>query len=213
MGPVVSLVHRRNRMVVRVRLGRHVGRPRLSARSAGTRAPAASSALTVRARDAHRALPEHRHKIQPQDRHIASPATGYKPENRCPAGAAAATQRLGCDLRHFKRRDNRDRECAKPQVAVHDVIRPNRNTRNTGHDQCSANGVVEQGARLGLHRMAVDPVIQVRRNGDPVAVDVLAMPGLDPALVAGGLGFSSVAKPPTHLGLLMPVSGSLTRIT
>jgi len=37
--------------------------------------------------------------------------------------------------------------------------------------------------------MAVDPVIQVRRDGDPVAIDVVAMSGLDPALVAGGLGF------------------------
>jgi hypothetical protein len=31
---------------------------------AGTRAPAASSALTVCARDAHRALPERRHTVQ-----------------------------------------------------------------------------------------------------------------------------------------------------
>ena len=35
------------------------------------RAPGASSALTVRARDAHRALPGRRHTLQPQDRHIA----------------------------------------------------------------------------------------------------------------------------------------------
>jgi|SRR5271165_3052195 len=35
------------------------------------RAPGASSALTVRARDAHRALPGRRHTVQPQDRHIA----------------------------------------------------------------------------------------------------------------------------------------------
>lgn len=35
---------------------------------------------------------------------------------------------------------------------------------------------------------AVDPVIQVRGDGDPVAVDVLAPAGLGPGLVAGGLG-------------------------
>src|SRR5215471_9996344 len=49
--------------------------------------------------------------------------------------------------------------------------------------------------------MAVDPVIQVRRDGDPVAVDVLAMPGLDPALVAGGLGFFLGGEAADPLGL------------
>ncbi len=49
-------------------------RPICSRRS-GTRASAASSALTVRARDAHRALPERRHTVQPQDRHLARPLT------------------------------------------------------------------------------------------------------------------------------------------
>jgi hypothetical protein len=39
--------------------------------TAATHAPAASSALTVRARDAHRALPERRHTVQPHDPHIA----------------------------------------------------------------------------------------------------------------------------------------------
>ena len=37
-------------------------------------APAASSTLTISARDAHRALPERRHS-QPQDRHIARTLT------------------------------------------------------------------------------------------------------------------------------------------
>jgi len=44
---------------------------RYQCRSAGTRAPGAPSALTVRARDAHRAVPGRRHTLQPQDRHIA----------------------------------------------------------------------------------------------------------------------------------------------
>jgi hypothetical protein len=42
---------------------------------ADTRAPGASSALTVRARDAHRALPGLRHTVRPQDRHPAKSLT------------------------------------------------------------------------------------------------------------------------------------------
>src|SRR5206468_12050920 len=45
------------------RLQRIVPRGLLQYRTAGTRAPAASSALTVRARDVHQALPERRHTV------------------------------------------------------------------------------------------------------------------------------------------------------
>jgi len=66
--------------------------------SAGTRAPGASSALTVRARDAHRVLPERRHTVRPQDRHIARSLTParplYRPQPwsppRWPTGVSAA---------------------------------------------------------------------------------------------------------------------------
>lgn len=51
-----------------------VSATRAPCNQAGTRAPAASSALTVYARDAHRALPERRDKVQPQGRHIYSEA-------------------------------------------------------------------------------------------------------------------------------------------
>jgi hypothetical protein len=58
--------------------------------SAGTRAPAASSALTVRARDAHRALPERRHTVQPQDRvrQITVPCRASAREWAAPPGRA-----------------------------------------------------------------------------------------------------------------------------
>jgi hypothetical protein len=49
-------------------------RPR-SARNGGYACAGASSALTVSARDAHRALPECRHTVRPQDRHIAKSLT------------------------------------------------------------------------------------------------------------------------------------------
>ena len=53
------------------------GHPRrtTAAPNGRVRAPAASSALTVRARDAHRALPERRHPVPPQDRHITRSLT------------------------------------------------------------------------------------------------------------------------------------------
>ena len=58
-------------------------------RTAGTRAPAASSALTVRTRDAHRALPECRHTVQPQDRHIARSLTPAAPADGRASAAPA----------------------------------------------------------------------------------------------------------------------------
>lgn len=76
-----------------------------------------------------------------------------------------------------------------------------------------AGPVVGQGARLDLHRVSFDPVVQVRRHGDPVPVDVLAVPGLHPGLVPGGLGVLLGGEAAHPSGLLMPVSGSLTRIT
>ena len=51
-----------------------------------------------------------------------------------------------------------------------------------------AGPVVGQGARLDLHRVSFDPVVQVRRHGNPVPVDVLAVPGPYPSLVPCGLG-------------------------
>ena len=64
-----------------------------------------------------------------------------------------------------------------------------------------AGPVVGQGPRLDLHRVSVEPVVQVRRHGDPVPVDVLAVPRLDPSLVPGGLGvfFGREAADPSRL--------------
>ena len=59
--------------------------------------------------------------------------------------------------------------------------------------------MVGQSSRLDLHRVRVDPVIQVGGDCDPVAVDVLATPGLYPPLVTSGLGFflgGEAANPP-----------------
>ena len=72
--------------------------------------------------------------------------------------------------------------------------------------------VVQQGPRLDLHRVAVEPPIEVRGDGDPVAVDVLPAAGLHACLVAGGFGFF-LGGDASHLGLLTPISGSLTLIT
>jgi hypothetical protein len=60
--------------------------------------------------------------------------------------------------------------------------------------------------------MSLDPLVQVRRHGDPVAVDVLAVPGLDPRFIPGAFGIL-LGGEAAHRGLLTPVSGSLTRIT
>jgi hypothetical protein len=73
-GPLNVAAHspedkQRDRTTVRVRHKGLTNRPVLTRRR--VRAPAASSALTVRARGAYRALPERRHTVQPQDRHIA----------------------------------------------------------------------------------------------------------------------------------------------
>ena len=54
---------------------RRLLRPR---RTAGTRAPRASSALTVRAQDAHRAMPGLRHTVRPPPRHPANPLAGCR---------------------------------------------------------------------------------------------------------------------------------------
>src|SRR5262249_40080931 len=51
-----------------------------------------------------------------------------------------------------------------------------------------ARPVVSQGARLDLHCVTLDPVSEVRVDGDHVAVDVLPSVGLDPCLVTSSLG-------------------------
>src|SRR5215469_5978519 len=67
--------------------------------------------------------------------------------------------------------------------------------------QPDAGPVVEQGPRLDLHRVTVKPVIEIRRDGDPVAFGVLTAAGLHPALVAGGFGFLLRSKAANPSGL------------
>ena len=62
-----------------------------------------------------------------------------------------------------------------------------------------ASPVVGQGPWLDLHRMSVDPVVQIPCHGDPVAVDVFTVPGLHPGFVPSGLGVllgGEAAEPP-----------------
>ena len=66
---------------------------------------------------------------------------------------------------------------------------------------------VEQGPRLDLHRVAVDPVIEVGGDGDAVASMYSPRRAFTLPSSRAALASSSVAKPLTHLGLLMPVSG------
>jgi hypothetical protein len=66
-----------------------------------------------------------------------------------------------------------------------------------------ASPVVQQGPRLDLHRVAVDPLIEVFGDRDLVAADVLPTAGLHACLVAGGLGFvlgGESADPPRPAG-------------
>jgi hypothetical protein len=66
-----------------------------------------------------------------------------------------------------------------------------------------ASPVIQQGPRLDLHRVTVDPVIEVRGDRDLVAADVLPTAALHACLVAGGLGFvlgGKSAGPPRPAG-------------
>ena len=78
--------------------------PRIEYRTAATREPATASALTVRARDAHRALPERRHTVQPQDRHIArSLTTGQTAACAGASGGRQAAEHWRFDYRPLAR--------------------------------------------------------------------------------------------------------------
>src|SRR5215468_9424934 len=80
----------------------------------------------------------------------------------------------------------------KVAVQLRNRGRPYSLDRHVADARCDvepdAGAVVQEGPRLDLHRMAVDPVIEVCGDSDLVAADVLSAASLHSCLVAGGLG-------------------------
>jgi hypothetical protein len=103
----------------------------------------------------------------------------------------------------------------KVAVQLRDRGWPHTLDRHVADARCDVepdtSSVVQQGPRLDLHRVAVDPLIEVCGDRDLVAVDVRATASLHACLVAGRLGVflggeSGDPPRPAHasLGVLDP---------